>query len=72
MKNKDPLSCLVAFVGTVVLGVALTGLYRAVEAPQANAAPLTEPLAAPTVTAQPRPAAPVPVSQQTAAPAPRG
>ncbi|MBQ1767218.1 MAG: hypothetical protein IIZ92_30550 [Aquincola sp.] len=68
MKNKDPISCLVAFVGTVVLGVALAGLYRAVEAPQANAAPLV----APTVTAQPQPAAPGPVSQQTAAPAPRG
>ena len=68
MKNKDPISCLVAFVGTVVLGVALAGLYRAVEAPQANAAPLV----APTVTAQPQPAAPVPVSQQTTAPAPRG
>lgn len=41
MKNKDPISCAVAAVGTLVLGFALTGLYRAVEAPQALAAPAT-------------------------------
>lgn len=71
MKNNDPISCAVAAVGTLVLGIALTGLYRAVEAPQAAA---TKP-AAPTVLVKNQtatPAAPVPVSQQATPAAPRG
>lgn len=60
--DNDPISCAVAAVGTLVLGIALTGLYRAVEAPQAAATPAT----APTVMVknqQAAPAAPAPVSQ---------
>lgn len=71
MKNNDPISCAVAAVGTLVLGIALTGLYRAVEAPQAAASPV----AAPTVTVKNQQAAPAtlrPVSQQAAPALPRG
>lgn len=69
--KTDPISCAVAVVGTLVLGIALTGLYRAVEAPQSAAAPV----AAPTVTVknqQAAPAATVPVSQQATPATPRG
>ncbi|MEF7617209.1 hypothetical protein V4F39_25065 [Aquincola sp. MAHUQ-54] len=61
MKKNDPIACAVAALGTLVLGVALAGVYRAVEAPSAPAA---APLAAPA------PAATVPLSSQQAGPAP--